>query len=97
MKRLILVVLLAGCATPYEVASSRCQQYGFTQGTDNFAGCMQREIQQRQALNQQQYNQDIARQAEQRRRQDELNAKITLPQRPVTNCTPDGFGGFRCQ
>ena len=54
MKRVLLVLFLAGCAAPqgnmYDAAQAECRNLGFTPGTDNFANCVQRDVQNRRDM-----------------------------------------------
>lgn len=55
MKRVLLVLFLAGCQTApqgnmYDAAQAECRNLGFTPGTDNFANCVQRDVQNRRDM-----------------------------------------------
>jgi len=79
------VIVLAGCVTPEEQAKQdhqydykQCQNYGFADGTDAFAGCMQKAAISRQSLQQRQAEQGQQQQqfeAAQKAQQDAQNQK----------------------
>ena len=55
MRYLIIGLLLSGCATQpsgdiYTAARNECLSYGMTPGTDNYANCVQREVQHRREI-----------------------------------------------
>lgn len=58
MKRLLIVLLLTGCAqqperpktTVYDAAARECELFGFERGTEAYGNCMQREVQYRREI-----------------------------------------------
>jgi hypothetical protein len=58
MKKLLVVLLLTGCAQPqpkpqgsmYDAAARECEAFGFEKGTEAYGNCMQREVQSRREM-----------------------------------------------
>lgn len=56
MKRLLIVLLLAGCAQQqpksniYEASAKECELFGFERGSEAYGNCMQREVQSRREM-----------------------------------------------
>lgn len=98
--RLMLLIALAACATPEEMARQQaayaealrgqCAAYGFRAGTPEMAQCVMR-------LDQANQQAEAARSAA-AIQQGRALIQSSGPYRPgATQCVQDGMGGFRCQ
>jgi hypothetical protein len=74
---------VGGCTSLEEKSAAACTTYGFKPGTEAHAACTQQEVASRRAA--------AAAAAP------PLDATLQpLPRRLPMRCTPDGFGGLRC-
>lgn len=97
MKKLLVLILLAGCQTtptptPMDVAKNVCTQFGYTDGTQEYRQCLQNafnaEQQRRAAIGAALFGQQLRPQPV---------VYQPMPTQNSTTCTPDGAGGFTCR